>query len=181
MVAWFVFICNFHLRLWILHIFCAAYFPRNSLFTFSVFQLWRQNEPSVPKHPKIQTEDHPVHHIFSHYLQCCTPSLKTQDQIKLETVIRSEISQNPFLVWKKSEMGWKLVWHKPLVPSEIRSCSPFSTSVMLPIATLSCMTLRLWSLLSMGSWCWDSQTENTWNYVWIWLSFNSSERHTSDS
>lgn len=52
-----------------------------------------------------------------------------------------------------------LVRNKPLLPSEIRSCSPFSTRVMLPIATLSCMTLRLWLELFMGSWCWDSQTE----------------------
>ena len=37
----------------------------------------------------------------------------------------------------------------------MRSCSPFSTRVRLPMATLSCMTLRWWSLLSMGSWCCD--------------------------
>ena len=31
--------------------------------------------------------------------------------------------------------------YKPLVPSVITSCSPLSTTVRLPIATLSCMAL----------------------------------------
>lgn len=69
-------------------------------------------------------------------------------------------------VWFGQKWVWNCVWYKPLLPSEIRSCSPFSTRVRLPIATLSCMTLRLWLVLSMGSWCWDSQTEKmlTWTH-----------------
>lgn len=85
-------------------------------------------------------------------------------------------------------------WYEPLLPSVMRSCSPFSTRVRLPMATLSCMTLRWWSVLSMGSWCWDSNTQTRWTLtltalthriicnmssIGDWL--NSAERPTSDS
>lgn len=91
-----VLVCNFHLQLWIPHIFCALCFPWNSIFTFSVYQLWRQNEPSVPKLPEIQIEGHPVHHIFSHCLQHYTPSLKTWDHTRTEPVMSSEVSNSSF-------------------------------------------------------------------------------------
>lgn len=49
----------------------------NCVFTFCLFQLQRQHEPSVQKLPEIQREDHPVHHIVSHFPQHCMRSLKT--------------------------------------------------------------------------------------------------------
>lgn len=148
------------------NIFSSVRFPWSSLFTFLLFQLWRQNEPSEPKLPESQTEGPPVHHISSHCLQRCMPSLKTHNHTRTDTMMSSEVFWKAFLVGFGQKWVWNCVWYKPLLPSEIRSCSPFSTRVMLPIATLSCMTLRLWLVLFMGSWCWDSQTEKmlTWTH-----------------
>lgn len=146
------------------NIFFSVCFPWRSSFTLLLFQLWRQNEPSEPKLPGIQTEGPPVHHISSRCLRCCTLSLKTHNHTKSKTTLSSEVLWKAF--WFGQKWVWNCVWYKPLLPSEIRSCSPFSTRVMLPIATLSCMTLRLWLVLSMGSWCWGSQTEKmlTWTH-----------------
>lgn len=85
-------------------IFSAIGFPWSSLFTFSLFQLWRQNEPNVPTLPEILTEGHPVHHIFSRCLPRCTPSLKPHKHTNHTKVMNSEASQNVLLVQKRSEV-----------------------------------------------------------------------------
>lgn len=68
----FVLVCNFL-------IFSSVCFLWSLLFTFLLFQLWRQNEPNEPKLPEIQTEGPPAHHISSHCLQRCMPPLKTHN------------------------------------------------------------------------------------------------------
>lgn len=59
-----------------------------------------------------------------------------------------------------SHMENILTQYEPLLPSVMRSRSPLRTSVRFPMATLSCIALRWWSLLSMGSLCLDSKQTN---------------------
>lgn len=78
-------------------------------FTFSVFQLRKQTGPSVPKLPEIQTEGHPVPHIFSHCLQRCIPSLKTRDHTRSQRQ-RGALKSLKIPFW----FGKSQKWREPL-------------------------------------------------------------------